>query len=316
LGLESVLIEEPLMARNWYLFKIGNPARKMVYHGIIVLGEGGFGEVWAGLTQDSLPIAIKVFKPTSDPSRDFIRWYNEQDINLRCLGHRHIVQTYDQFVTPEGDLVIVMEQAEGSLDSYIRINGPLHPTHVCGVGLQILSALKHVHNLGVIHRDVTLRNILYFPNGLVKLSDFGISKETVSAEEFARTFIGQKHAIPPELLHAGYTSQQSDIYQLGLCLLTLLTGSPPIPGNMPARETYDAITDGLPRQIAESLIPKHGTLAEILSIMLRRRCEWRYQHVDEVREDLRAEYEQRRNLASYIDWLTRKQQNPFMPPHS
>jgi serine/threonine protein kinase len=75
----------------------------------------------------------------------------------------------------------------------------------------------------------TPKNILWFPGGVFKLADFGISKAVVEADELARTLVGHKTFIPPELLASGYSSYQSDIYQLGLVLLALLTGDYPIP---------------------------------------------------------------------------------------
>ena len=109
---------------------------------------------------------------------------------------------------------------EGSLRYYLSKYGQLNPSLVCSIGIQLCAALAHIHQLGVIHRDVTLNNVLWYANGVFKLSDFGISRQTVSGEDFARTFIGYRNAIPPELLTAGYSTTQSDIYQLGIVLLT------------------------------------------------------------------------------------------------
>jgi serine/threonine-protein kinase len=134
----------------------------------------------------------------------------------------------------------------------------------------------------------------------VKLADFGISKECLRADELARTFIGHPCFIPPELFIAGYSSTQSDIYQLGLVLLTLLIGKYPIPMNATLRDTQIAIESGLPRQIAESLIPQHGKLAEIISVMLRRREIWRYWTAAAAYQDLSAEMNR---LNQQVHWL-------------
>ncbi|MDJ0732761.1 MAG: serine/threonine-protein kinase [Nostocaceae cyanobacterium] len=271
-----------------YTFLLTNPARQITYYALNKLGEGGFGSVWNGVTDARVPIAIKIIKPSSDPARDFLNWLNEQNILLQCLDHPHIVDCYDQFVCDDGSLVIIMEKAEGSLDNFLKLNGPCDPTLICSIGIQLCLALKHIHDLQLIHRDLTLRNILWFSDGRFKIADFGISKQTAPPEELARTFIGFKNAIPPELLNFGYSTYQSDIYQLGLVLLTLLTGSDPIPLNASREKTYQMINDGVPRQIAESLISNFGCgrLAKIISIMLRRRDCWRYKDVSEVQIDL------------------------------
>lgn len=299
---------------SWYIFRLDNDVRKTAYYAVVSLGEGGFGTVWAGVSDGGVPIAIKLIKPTSNPVQDFLNWFNEQDIFLKCLNHPHIVTTYDQFPCDDGSLVIVMEKAEGSLHDYLKANGPIHPTHVCSVGIQLCSALEHIHHLGVIHRDITPRNILWFADGRFKLSDFGISKQTVEPEEFTKTFIGFKNAIPPELLVAGYSTTQSDIYQLGLVLLDMLTGAETIPLGASFDDTRHMILDGIPRQTAESLIPKFGGIADIISIMLRRRDVWRYGTVSEVRQALQAEFERRDAAEKFRDRLMHRQQRPLLPP--
>jgi serine/threonine-protein kinase len=271
---------------QWWRFTVANRSRGVRYYGISLLDQGGFGQVWSGFTDSEVPVALKIIKPSSDPQADLIRWFTEQSIYLQCLNHQFIVTTYDQFVSDEGYLVIVMEKAEGSLEGLLRAGRRFDPSTVCVIGTQLLCALAHVHKLGVIHRDVTLKNILWFPNGACKLADFGISKALASVEELARTLIAQKTFIPPELLYGSYSSQQSDIYQLGLVLLTLLTGAYPILPEASIEETRTMVLQGVPRQIAESLIPRHGDLARILSVMLRRRVDWRYQTVMDAWLDL------------------------------
>lgn len=299
---------------SWSLFQLNNPERQARYYATVQLGQGGFGAVWGGVTNAGVPIAIKIIKPSSNPVKDFLSWYKEKNILLR-LNHSHIVESYDQFRCDDGNLVIIMERAEGSLDSFLESKGSLHPTLVCSIGIQLCSALEYIHSLQVIHRDLTLRNILWFPDGRFKISDFGISKQTVSPEEFARTFIGFKNAIPPELLKFGYSSYQSDIYQLGLVMLTLLTGNNPITLSASISETYQMIENGTPRQIAESLIPKFGKLAEIISVMLRRRNFWRYKNVLEVQADLQTEFNRRQALDQIQDWLVQRQNHPLFPPN-
>ena len=296
-----------------YKFYIPNPSRQIHYYAIYAIDEGGFGQVWSGISGTGVSIAIKITKPTLDPLRDLKSWFTEQYIHLKCLNHPHIVRTFDQFISPEGALVIVMEKAEGSLENLV-CNGKLFdPMEVCAIGTQILSALDYIHKLGVIHRDVTLKNILFFPNGVFKLADFGISKQDIAKNELARTFIGQKTFIPPELWSLGYSSQQCDIYQMGLVLLTLLTGRYPIPANATVEETRRMILEGIPRQIAESLINNHGRLAEILSIMLRRRDAWRYKTAMDAWNDLYKEFEQRKKLKEIAESLWKQLPPQLLP---
>ena len=103
-----------MSSTDWYVFSFANPTRGTTYYAIVSLDSGGFGDVWAGLDNAGIPIAIKIIRPTSDPARDFVNWFTEQAICLRCLTHPHIVTTFDQFKCQDGTLVIVMDRAEGS----------------------------------------------------------------------------------------------------------------------------------------------------------------------------------------------------------
>lgn len=272
------------------MIEIFNPIRNKSYFAIYPLDEGGYGKVWHGVMDNNFPVAIKVFKPSSDVHRDQERWLNEQHLYLKYLQHPNIITTFDQFCSTSGELIIVMERAEGSLEDYIRNRKSNDPLTVCSIGCNILNALDHIHKSHVVHRDVSLKNILWFKDGKVKLADFGISKEFVSSDEFARTFIGHPAFIPPELLMKKYSNYQSDIYQLGVVLLTLLIGYYPISLTALPAAANQMILDGLPRQIAESLIVQHGQLANIISKMLRRHNEYRYKTVMDVWQELYTEY--------------------------
>jgi serine/threonine-protein kinase len=278
------------MTMSTYLFDVLNPERKVRYYALSALDGGGFGSVWHGVNEWGGAVAIKVIRPTSDFQKDFASWYNDQQVHLLLWQHPHIVRTYDQFQSSEGHLVLVMERAEGSLQTLIDQGIRLSPKDICSVGWRMLDALEHLHSWGVIHRDVTPKNVLYFQNGDTKLSDFGISKVNVSPGELARTFIGYRSYLPPELISRGYSSTQSDIYQTGMVLLSLLIGQSPIARTSDDATTYRTILDALPRKTAERLVPIYGNLAQIISIMLRRRPEWRYRQARDVKDLLYTEY--------------------------
>lgn len=303
---------QPVQTPSQY-FMLNNPTRQATYYCFEQLGSGGFGAVWGGFSNIGVPIAAKLWRPTSDPVRDISGWLNEQQLYLKCLSHPFIISTYDQFVSPEGFLVIVMERAEGSLESLVEKHGAADPLFVASVGLQLSSALEHIHAMNVIHRDLTARNVLYFPAGVVKLADFGISKELPTGEDFARTLIGLPGSIPPELLTQGRSTPKSDIYQLGLVLLHLLLGRAPIPPTTLPAESRQMIRDGAPRQLAESLVPTHGKLAEIIAAMLRRTVDLRYQTPEQVRTDLLAEINRPHLVDQFAAQLAQSHQGRTAP---
>jgi hypothetical protein len=178
-----------------YEFRIFNPARGIHYYAISPIDEGGFGKVWNGLSAAGYPVAIKIIKQSSNLLADWNTWVTERNIYLACLNHPNIVATYDQFCSSNAELVIVMEKASGSLNTLVRPEKEIEPNYLFVIGTQICSALIHIHSIGVVHRDVTLKNILWFFPHTFKLADFGISKQGVSPEILARTFIGHKSFI-------------------------------------------------------------------------------------------------------------------------
>jgi len=296
-----------------YVFSVFNPARQVKYFAVSSLDEGGFGKVWDGTTAEGLPIAIKVIKPTSDFKQDFSTWFTDQQVHLWCLSHPYIVTTFDQFVSPDGKLVLVMERGGGSLESLLVQGMRWSDKSICAIATQILSALHYIHGLGVVHRDVTLKNIIWFNGGVFKLCDFGISKANVQPGEYARTFIGHRSYIAPELLYGGYTTQQSDIYQLGLVLLTLMTGIHPIPLDATIEKTRQMILDGVPRRIAEGIVTTHGRTAEMVSIMLRRRDVYRYSSAQEAWAEFDAEFKKQETVEQMINALS-KPKELTLPP--
>ncbi|HEX7998211.1 MAG TPA: serine/threonine-protein kinase [Pyrinomonadaceae bacterium] len=256
------------------------------------IAGGGGGEVYAALNQAGQSLAIKFIKANPhNRGAGISTWINECNSSLKCQNHPHIVQVFEYFQTNQGHLVIVMERANCSLANLIRQGYRFDAKAICTVGMQVTLALSYIHSLTspIIHRDVTPKNILVFPNWIYKLSDFGISKNNVTHEEMARTFIGYSSYIPPELLRRGYSRQQADLYQLGVVLLTLMLGVSPIDESLPQQQIYEQILAGVPRQRAEALIAAagiNGELAKVIAIMLRRHDEYRYASAVEVHNEL------------------------------
>jgi serine/threonine protein kinase len=268
-----------------------NPDTEITYYLTEELGEGYFGKVWGGIDSNKRPVAIKISCIKNNTNLQ--DWFNEISNQIN-LNHQNIIKIYDFFITSDTSTgntisVIVMEKALMSLDKYLQINKSFSPIHVCWIGCKLCDALFEIHKSTVIHRDLTLRNILLFPDYHVKIADFGISKRKPDLYLPIVSNTGFFNAIPPEILKHGYSDFQSDIYQLGLILLTLLTGQEPIPQNLDHETINHLINEGQPRKIAESLIEEFGNLAYIISCMLCRRLEWRYQSILELRVDLDKE---------------------------
>jgi serine/threonine protein kinase len=283
-------------------FSIFNPERQVAYFALSAIDQGGFGSVWSGITAWGEPVAIKIIKRTANFQRDFSSWSTDQQVHLLCWDHQHVVKTFDQFVSAEGHLVIVMELGGGNLHSLLRQRTMRWSDRdICAIAWQLLSALGQIHAKGIIHRDVTLKNVIWFPGGIFKLCDFGVSKQNVTPGELARTFVGNPGYIPFELLTSGYTTHRSDIYQLGLVLLSLMIGRHPFPENSTLPQIQRMILEGLPRRWAELLIPTHGETAKVLAKMLPRHDAYRYQTAAEAEAAFTSEFWKLENRERFAD---------------
>src|SRR5260370_11976966 len=126
-----------------------------------------------------------------------------------------------------------MEYVDGeSLEAILLEKGRLTWREVLDIASQLAPALRHVHDHGVIHRDLKPPNILRTPQGVVKLTDFGIAKVFASRHLTSTGgVIGTAEFLSPEQAAGKVVGKRSDLYCLGAVLYALLTGRPPFQGN-------------------------------------------------------------------------------------
>lgn len=270
----------PLLGTDGVYWRIGNK-----------LGSGGFGVVYSAECQDTGERAV-VKRARIDVAPAALR--REAEI-MSAINHPNVISIYD-VVRQDGRLWIVMERATCTLRAMIDTYGPRSETYVIRKSIELLQGLRAVHRERVIHRDVHVDNVLVKvtgrsphpglfgrPHFTIKLSDFGISKMVDEYDDIvAFTQIGRGFDIAPELFARGYTTQQSDIYQAGLCMYYMLTGKPALSDRDGPRR--DAILGGVARRRADRL---DSALGDIISMMLRRKDEYRFADAREVIQALR-----------------------------
>lgn len=198
---------------------------------IDLLGSGGMGHVYraqpseGGLSRD---VAIKCIRGgLTELSQS--RFKREAEIHSR-LAHPNIARLYDAQVTDD-ESFLVMELVEGvPLDVYcatedVTLKGRVH------LLLQVGRAVAYAHSNLVIHRDIKPSNILVSDDGVPKLLDFGVAKlldENGGDLTADARILTPKYASPEQILGAQITTQ-SDVFQLGALLLTVVAGQPPFP---------------------------------------------------------------------------------------
>lgn len=250
-----------------------------------VLKSGYFGTVYLGYDVFEVPYAIKVFKPSGTYEEVRLRWQEEAS-KMRALFHPHIAYMHDVFEYKYA-FYIVMELLGSPLSHFVKGTPQLNDIQILEVARQLLFGMSFIHWHGIVHRDLSLDNVLFSQDGtVVKITDFGVSKYfNPFAEKQPPEPPFQQAIICPDLVRFNFTIHQSDLYHLGLILLALKLGNHPIDPSLPKEEIVRLCLEGVPRQKAESL---KSPLGDKIAVLLRRRVEHRYASAMDAWNDSRG----------------------------
>lgn len=194
-----------------------------------LIGVGGMANVYRCYdTVDDREVAIKILKDEFLDNADFIRRFKNESKAIAVLSHPNIVRVYD---VSFGDMIqyIVMEYIDGiTLKEYIALQGIIKWKEALHLTTQILRALQHAHEKGIVHRDIKPQNIMLLQDGTIKVTDFGIARNFNSATRtMTEQAIGSVHYIAPEQAKGGNTDGKTDIYSIGVMMYEMLTGKLP-----------------------------------------------------------------------------------------
>src|ERR671929_1265851 len=115
-----------------------------------------------------------------------------------------------------------------SLQEIVEDQGPLPPPVVARIGLDVLAALEAAHAEGIVHRDVKPANVLVGPDGMARLTDFGIATSLGDSSLTTQgALIGSPSYMSPERLHGEEPSPAMDLWSLGATLYAAVEGRPP-----------------------------------------------------------------------------------------
>lgn len=261
------------------------------YEFIRLIGEGGMAAVWAArqLALDRL-VAVKIFRLSGQTESEWVARFKEEAKIAARLVHPGIVQVYD--AGESGDvLYYVMELVEGcTAAELIEMKGRILERHALAIALGVAEALRYAwEKASIIHCDVKPANILIDREGVVRVSDLGLSRTARSRPLAEEPEISgtPNYASPEQAAGEEKLDFRSDIYSLGATLYHMVTGKLPF-GEYPPLEVLRCQQEGFlpdPIELCPDLSPATAWLIE--KMMMRSR-DARYGSWTAVVEDIEA----------------------------
>ena len=277
-----------------------------------LIGVGGMAYVYLAFdTVDAREVAVKILKDEYLANEEFTRRFKNESKAIAILSHPNIVKVLD---VSFGERIqyIVMEYIDGiTLKEYIERQSVTWKEAV-HFTVQILRALQHAHDKGIVHRDIKPQNIMLLADGTIKVTDFGIARFSRNA---MRTGLGDKaigsvHYISPEQARGAFTDEKADIYSVGVMLYEMLTGQLPF-------EADNAVSVAImqlqsqpqkPSEINPD-IPKG--LEEITLKAMQKEPSKRYQSAAEMLQDIQ-EFKQNPSIQFEYTYLTDENPTRFV----
>jgi serine/threonine protein kinase/Tfp pilus assembly protein PilF len=252
-----------------------------------VIGFGASGVVYLAHDKglDRKVVLKFLSKPLYQDKGSRLQFQREAQA-IAQLNHPNIVTIYE-IGEYEGLPFITMEYVEGgSVDKYIA-KRRLSMEEVLELAIQISDGLTEAHSHGIIHRDLKPSNILINNLGRAKIVDFGLAlllKKDLTPP--AGLIVGTANYMSPEQVQGLAVDARSDLFSFGVVLYKILTDKAPFQGT-DIGETFQAILQKEPLPMAEysSNIPLE--VERIVSRLLKKNRELRYQHADDLGADLR-----------------------------
>lgn len=252
-----------------------------------LIGIGGMADVYKATDiLEDRTVAVKILKTEFADNEDFVRRFRNESKAIAVLSHTNIVKIFDVGFSDRIQF-IVMEYIDGiTMKEFIEQQGVLKWKDTINFIIQTLRALQHAHDRGIVHRDIKPQNIMLFPDGTIKVMDFGIAR---FAREEGKTIsdkaIGSVHYISPEQASGDVTDEKSDIYSVGVMMYEMLTGEKPFDGDNPVSVALMHMqNDAKPLREVNDSVPEG--LEEIVMRAMQKEPSKRYQSASEMIKDI------------------------------
>ena len=255
------------------------------------LGEGGMGAVYlAEDTHVQRRVAVKILAPKLARDHELLSRFRREAIATGKLNHENIVAAYT-FAEDGGVFYYAMEYCEGEpLDKFLERVHFLPEEEALRILVQVARGLQYAHEHGVIHRDIKPANVFVTKDGVAKVLDLGLSKQTGMGPRSFTTMtgilVGTPHYMSPEQARGEkQIDGRSDIYSLGAMFYHLVTGETPFDAPNVAAIFFKQLTEQLPNP--QDLNPELSDGAvQVITRMMAREPADRYRDCKELLRDL------------------------------
>jgi len=267
---------------------IGNVLDK--YEVLQKIGEGGMATVYRGrhvtLGRD---VAIKVLHPHLSASEKNRQRFAREARAIEHLDHDNILKIFDYSGTEAADCYIVTEFVDGdTLQDVVQTRARLPSEVAALVGMKLSRALEYAHELGIIHRDLKLENVMLRGDGTVKLMDFGIARFLDEMNlTITGALVGSPAYMSPEQAMERVLDARSDLFSLGTLLFHLVTGQMPFTGGNPSIILRNIIEGNRPG-VLELAPDMSGSFADLIERLMQTDPSDRIQTAGEVATLLQA----------------------------
>ena len=252
-----------------------------------IIGIGGMAVVYKAYDCiDDRIVAIKILKEEFVRNSEFLSRFRNESKAIAVLSHPNIVKVID---VSFGDnfQYIVMEYIDGiTLKEFLQRQGVISWKDALYFTVQILRALQHAHDKGIVHRDVKPQNIMLLSDGTIKVTDFGIARFARSNQNtLTDKAIGSVHYISPEQARGDAIDEKADLYSVGVMMYEMLTGKLPFDGG-------NAVSVALMHMNNEPESPRKINpnipvgLEQIVLRAMRKKPSYRYHSDAEIMHDL------------------------------
>lgn len=194
-----------------------------------IIGVGGMAIVYKAYDNiDDRIVAVKILKEEFLANEEFRRRFKNESKAIAVMSHPNIVRVFDVSFG-EKLQYIVMEYIEGiTLKEYISNQKVINIQEAVYFTIQVLRALQHAHDKGIVHRDIKPQNVMLLRDGTIKVTDFGIARfSRGDSRTLVESAIGSVHYMSPEQARGEITDEKADVYSVGVVLYEMITGELP-----------------------------------------------------------------------------------------